>query len=495
MSEIGIQLLLTRLLWPSLLVRERAASELVKLLRDPEQRGKVSDQFLEWMRSLEFESLAANALLIPLRLKRDGISPFPTLESLTDAISHPSILSETILTALGADISKPDWTLGLHSGSPPAGFQIDSYFSSYVKTFVPPVYDLRAQRLEARWGIPFRRQWAYEWNIVRHRAQLGYSEPPHYFLSARAQAGNAYFDTLQSEAFRSGFLRALAWAVDDAKVDAGTLELLALTCCPLDMALWSVTAGPVPLWWPRVAIRDDVVDTAAAEILEAVQQLWQRGSQDSKTRLVYAAGRVATSQDVIYAVEIRSTFQRSLGAERPDLSEVEEFLKNDNVISTLPPGLAIEGVVQSAKPGEHAGGIGDWSLLRVVFRLDPWVVPRWQAPHMYYGCPVLAPYLAPARVTVGSRSNMIVLSAGDSTVCETYFWHNLLREVDVREVPPRTGVYMLANSEIIEEFSRRNNAALCWLVTLHLYHRETSGEFKSSSTHFFLGASNVILPF
>lgn len=491
MSEATIRLLLARLVWPSLLVRERAASELVKLLRDPAVRETVADQFLGWIASLKFESLAANALLIPLRLKREGFDVLPSPESLVAALNCPSLLSEAIFSVLGAKTSTS--TSSLHSGRPQATFEVDSYFNTYVKSFVPPAYDHHARRLEERSGIPFRRQWAYEWSMVRQRTGLGYSEPPHYFLHPRAHTGNVYFDTLQSEAFRSSFLRALAWAIDDQKVDAGT-ELLTLTCCPLDMALWGVVGSPVPDWWPRVTVKDTGIDTAAAEVLQAVRTLWQRGCENPTMRLAFAAGRVATGADVVYALEIRAAFQSFLGGREPELSEVGEFLRDDVSLSTLPPGLATEGCVEPISPSNNTVRIQGWGLIRTVFRLDPWVVPRWQAPRMFYGCLILAPYLGSESVAIASRPDAVVLKIHDNVVCETYFWHDFLREADVRGVPPRSGVYMLADNKLIQDFSDRNNASFCWLVTLNVYHREGFGEFKCSPAYYFLGSSNIIRP-
>ncbi len=101
MSEANIGLLLQRLVWPSLLVRERAASQLVDLLREPASRDAAASQFVGWMKSLKFESLAANALLIPLRLKREGVEPLPPVERLVAALNYPSILSQILFTSLG----------------------------------------------------------------------------------------------------------------------------------------------------------------------------------------------------------------------------------------------------------------------------------------------------------------------------------------------------------------------------------------------------------
>ena len=492
MSEANIRLLFSRLLWPGLLARERAASQLADLLGQSAIRQTVSNDFLDWIGILKFESLAANALLIPLQLKREGVQPLPRVERLIAALRYPSLLSEIILTSLGTEALNSGRLATFHSGRAAANFQINPYFNTYSSSFVPPVYDLRAQWLEDRWGIPFRRQWAYEWDIVRRRVGLGYSEPPRYFLSSRARSGNPYFDTLQSEAFRSGFLRALAWAVVDPKVDAGTADLLALTCCPLDLALWSVAAGSVPQWWPRVSINSNGIDTDAAEALETVERLWRSGCETPGMRLAYAAGSVARSPDVIYTLEIRAAFQRFLGGPEPELSDVAEFLENDVSLSTLQPGLATEGQIEPVDPSKHAAQIDGWVLVKVVFRLDPWVAPRWEAARMCYGCPVLAPYLAATSVNVTCRRDIVTFAAKNNNICQTYFWHDSLREVDVRDVPPRAGVYMLANDEAIRDFSQKNNATFCWLVTLNVYHRERFGGFENSPSRHFLGASNII---
>jgi hypothetical protein len=375
------------------MARERAAVELTNLLKSPDAREGVARRLMSWFSELRFESLVTNALLIPLRLYRETGQIYPSSDQWELALPFPSLLSETMIHDFATD---SPWipVSALHSGTAPSDFKIDEYFETYNSSFVPPIFDIHAAKIDLGKHRSFRRQWAYEWESVRRRAGLGHSEPPHYFLSPGARDSVTVFDTLQSEAFRSGFLRALAWAVEQSLLTRDAAELLALESCPLDLGLWSVVSEAPPAWWPHYSVEREGLDTCSARILEQVRRLWQKACCERGKRLIYAAGRAATGTDSIYALEIRGFFQFFVGGEGPELGEVADFLRRNAGTLTVEPSLAMEGGLEKIDPRRHATELEGWGLLKAVFFATPWVTPRWQASRMWSNCPTLAPYLS-----------------------------------------------------------------------------------------------------
>jgi hypothetical protein len=99
-SPLNLPVLFARMEWPSLLVRERAASQIVALLKNPETCQVTGLALVEWLANRRLESLAANVLLIPLRIKADGVEVTPGIDAYKGAISCPSVLSHVLFNEI-----------------------------------------------------------------------------------------------------------------------------------------------------------------------------------------------------------------------------------------------------------------------------------------------------------------------------------------------------------------------------------------------------------
>lgn len=480
------------MLWPSSLVRERAAVHLSELIRGDATRELASRAFIEWMTGLRYESLMANALLILLRLQRHGTDL--NSKGLVDGFRYPSILSELMFRELIPDHRTTIQFSQLHSETAPEDYEIDPYFEKYSKSFVPPIYELHASRIERFSHIRFRRQWAYEWQLVRRRAGLGYSAPPSYFLSSNERPCHVCFDTLQSEAFRSGFLRALAWAAVNKALDVEVANMLALESCPVDLGLWDVSSVTRPDWWPSVSIIDGGkgVDTTAEEILLAVERMWLRGFDDGDFRLAYASGPIRTNSNVVYRLEIRGVFQRNLGGAEPEVEEVADFVETGTRVRTEIAGLSVGGSLKPVQADDHAANVGGWSLVKAVFELDSWTNPRWQASRWMQGCPIAAPFIADSGLRVTCNDSNVSVGCEDGEICKTFFWNDALREVEFRGDPSRTGVYMVTRAKCIRDFADTFGGTFGWLVTLSLHDHSDWGRPKQATFRRFLGAIKIV---
>ena len=125
-----IELLVDRLRWPAALVRERAASQLGKLIGDGDE--VVRNTLIAWISRQELESLAAIGLLPFLHETARRASSPPTAGELSRACKARSVLSELYLRHLDPSHQPRPW-LCQHSGPPPSGWRKREETSPSVK--------------------------------------------------------------------------------------------------------------------------------------------------------------------------------------------------------------------------------------------------------------------------------------------------------------------------------------------------------------------------
>jgi hypothetical protein len=495
-STPNLSVLFARMEWPSLLVREQAASQIVRLLKSPETREVAGPAFIDWLTKRKLESFAANALLIPLRLKADGADIIHDMDTYETAIGCPSVLSQLLLDQIrGAEYASMEWT-NWHSGDGPPSFQADAYFERYKRAFVPEIYDIRAEQVERDFMIPFRRQWAYECHCLFERARLPKSGPPHYFLrGVRSEDRRVLFDAPQSEVFRSAFLRAIAWAVDVAELLESAAKIFALGSCPLDIGAWKLDPIERPDWWPCVHPTATGLDTTAGEIWREVELLWQRQvNSDTSEILVQASGHVFANDTTIYDLEIFGAFQKFSGGEKPPLDEVIEWLEGSHITRPTKLASTIEGKVQPVAIAEHIRQFDGWSLVPAAFRLMSWCSGRWQADRMLMrGVWTPSPYLVSGVCSIFVSPEMLKVDHDDQTIARWMTWNDHLLDDWYRDIPPPVGECLWVKRDLIARFCERNRANFCWIVRQRSYHRQyTYNPFERAEIFDALGISHIV---
>src|SRR5690242_17379848 len=79
-----------------------------------------------------------------------------------------------------------------------------------------------------------------------------------------------------TEAYRSAFLRTLAWASGDRGVHLGEVLFLAARACPIDFELWPLRPSRRPGWWPYSGKTNASIDVGPGEIWQQIALLWER---------------------------------------------------------------------------------------------------------------------------------------------------------------------------------------------------------------------------
>jgi hypothetical protein len=178
-----------------------------------------------------------------------------SLDDFGSAIQCPSLLSHLIFLELQS--AEPDWSLPEmpHSGTAPVGFRARDLFYEYIRTFVPPIHAIRAEKMEAE-GIGLLRQWAFEWEVLVRRDSPSLSPNAAWRFHGRTEEEHyVSMDFPLSEFYWSGLLRALAWVASLGVVSPTRLWRMAAGVAPVDLGLWKVTPHRPPQWWPSPGSR------------------------------------------------------------------------------------------------------------------------------------------------------------------------------------------------------------------------------------------------
>jgi hypothetical protein len=482
-SEKHLSMLFSRLTWPSPLVRERACTAVARLLLTSPQATAIKVFFLRWLESQHHESMCGVALLALLRAKMDAGDDCPILAADVQAsLPWPSLQSALLLAEYEPDAVVTENLCEWHSGDPSGSFVVNPFFGEFVRNFLPGVYDFWAKELEGRNLIPFRRQWAYEWDIVLRRRSydLSYSSLRYWFGNRETDDRCTAVDVPLSEIYRSAYLRALAWAVDTRKLDRDVANSLAADTVPIDLELWSIRPRPRPDWWPNASLNDARVDAAFGDVWLAVSDLWDRQQTGAAPWgadwvLAHSAGRVRDG-DTPYELSQTACFQKAIGAGEPQASELLEWCSKGDK-TTLRPAtdspIRFAGEILPEAGSNCATTIGGWQVMPVVGHFFASMgISRWQ---WWRGCRGMcgpAAHLVEKGYRFRRDGDSLVFESTGEVIGRWVDWTEELRERLPSTILPSTGQLLLIRREVIERFAAQHRARLCWLVRATAFCRE-----------------------
>lgn len=492
---LGLSFLLSRLTWPSGVIRERACSAVAELIADPVHRPLVLSELMTWIHGQKLESTAAIGLLALARARFYDPSFSLQLADLTAVVRKPSILSWMLINqVLGENAPFPDCA-PLNSGQVPEGFTPDGFFLKYSKAFLPPIYMITAKRLE-RLGVSFVAQWAYEWELLLKELGLTPSEKPLYFAGREERDHYVAFDSLLSEVYRSSYLRSLAYAVTMGFISERESSILAARTCPIDMGLWKLSPSRKPEWWPETDVSTDVLDLVPTKIWAQVKALWAQQFDSASSQVIAcASGRVYDSTSVVYDISIFGLFQKAFGPSRPEPERIVEWCLSGPTVSPQFPSLTIEGVLSRNNPDALIANLADWSLLPCATQLVPWTVPRWQYWRALRGVWVPASYLARSPMILRCHGDSLQLIDGDSVIGEWHDWNSGLHEKADANLTPANGQCLLVDRGLVEAFAEDTKSVFCWVCRLDGFYRKSDYEpFEVFTIYEFCGASGIVIP-
>jgi len=204
-NEIASNLLLLNYKWPDRLARLRTANEIALLLDNEPRFRKL---YLEYLGKQNYEIEITDLLSVLFLAKNKIFSD----EELRNAIKHPSILSDAILSRLGHENDSQREALDYHST-----LTIDDYSASErfekAKDGMAPIYFNIIEDLGNRLDYPLSQHLSAEWDIISTRQDFLYFNPYGFCGDRfyRQDRISCSFSTQTESVVLSAFLRTLSF--------------------------------------------------------------------------------------------------------------------------------------------------------------------------------------------------------------------------------------------------------------------------------------------
>lgn len=309
MTDPSLQLLTSRLSWPSFRVRTEAASQLAALIVSGCPGAKAA--LLTWLASRKLESEAAAALGI---IQAFGLGTYVSPAEVDQSVQAPSLLSEQLFERAfpGAQRERPNVGYAPDDAKPTPTLR--HYFDRHIGQVLPRMYRSRFVDL-GRGGLAMLERWFVEWCWL----QSQFAEPlsgPADFLRGQAPRNNVTNPQVrQTEVYLSAWLRTIAFAVARRGMPKDIGDDLALAALAFNSGL--ATLGPrVRPQWSSGWLRNLERDGSAA----VAQKLWRAASRDLPPNQTLIALRVSETDAMAFAeVTLRKALHRAPLTELADL--------------------------------------------------------------------------------------------------------------------------------------------------------------------------------
>lgn len=490
----SMDVLLSRLTWPSVLVRERAAVALADLMSQEGTFGEqAQNDVMTWIGQQKMESVAVLGILTLCRLADQNPHKLPELGKINRELRKPSLLSFELLHFLyGDDVAKPDWTQ-CHSGEPTPNFEAPEFFEKFRTNFLPPIYSTWIKEVQDRTLLPMFKQWAFEW--AQLVSSLGHKPSAQVLdFQGRSPGLRMLVDFPLSEVYRSAYLRSLAWAVTKGRLPEETAFYLAHEACPVDLGLWRVQPGPKPPWWPKPKVPSGTIDTVPAELSTVLSRLWDKKHDIFQGNALLAADGSFVCGTDTYSLSIRAVFQAAHGPVPGDPKEIMKACDEARGEHTGQD-VCFAGALKSINPGDISLVSHDWSVLPASIYVRPRVFPRWQYWRGYRGIQIPAPFIASEEISFRCEPDSIRVFNGDTQIGTWQDWTDGVTEEFENDLPHLHGWALCTSWDLVDKFSRISRSTFSWISEVKGFHREHEHEkFREFSTYQLHGTTNLILP-
>jgi len=459
---------LSRLTWPSGMVRERACVAIARLLIDPTFGSEMSSHLLRWIGEQSLETMQVVGLLPFFRAKIESNEfQIPTADQLTSILHCPSILSWILVHELTSHNQSINWRR-LYSKQPDSKFVSDPFFREYSKSFLPPIYAIIADKIESETGAEFTKQWSFEWqSICEELGKKPSTEPVHF--RGREDCAIMAFDSELSEVYRSAYLRVLAWAVDVCAISEDYARVLALKTLPIDTGLWQIRPSSKPDSWPEDSPSE--INDWTDQIWLSVSKLWDTQKEGmSGWRILQAGGRVHEGAD-LYDLDIFGVFKRGNTTLR-ELSQLVKFYRYANKIKAYPVTSKLSGQIGNPDAETLESNLNSSGILPAACKIESWTIPRWQYWRGYRGVWITAPYLGAAPISIRCCEDGLIIRDRDVIIGKWRDWTTRLTEKASTSLSPSTGQYLIAPLDKISSYAENNDLVFSWICCITKFHHE-----------------------
>ena len=478
----NLDILFSRLLWPSPLVRERAATAISLLLRVSPKKETIFWRLLQWLHNQKLESTIAIGLL-PI-LHATGEQPedvaYIQTQHIVEHLPCTSLVIETLVTEIAAALNQSITLKPCRPTIPevPSGFKPPDYFNSTIRTVLPQIYADMGESIQDEFHADFVTRWAYTSEDLKKRYGIkeGFDDVNYY--------GNVHspiltgMSTTASEVHRSSFLRVLQYYRDREIIPEEISRHYTYMTLPVDLSFWRVRPGRAPVWWPGIG--EDVqgdIDLINAEIRDAITQLIRK---EGDFRVLALEGAVRSpagwSDDLASRVTLVGFACQVTGDNIPEPASLDMSLLRSPYITLDPlktqhPFSILEQHDEHEQVGRALIVQGDLILYPLVARLETLSVNLWQWYRGYH-----LPFALSSDISEGldmhTDETCWYYKAEESVVARGGDWLEGLKERYKPNYEIPHGTYLEIDTDYLTEYLNRNSCKLGYILEINHYYRE-----------------------
>ena len=467
--------MLSRLAWPSGMVRERACVAIADLLFDSRCAEITKRRLINWIRTQSLESILSIGLIIFLYNKTAHADyMLPSKEAITDAITKPSLLSHMILKELFPDETISIDIQSMNSGQVPDEFDISPFFIKYSRNFLPPVYMDIIEHIESEKGVPLVKQWAFEWNkILESEGKNPSAQTLNFFYENEYSDYTVVRDVYLSDIYRSAYLRTISWSIASETISEIDGKFLAIQTSSIDLGLWFLKSNLRPNWWPMHKTSLESTDIPA-QVWDLTNTIWKKQQTSMDDWIIAEASGYVYKGNILYDLEINGFFQKNTDEYNYDLELLSNQYHKINEINYDPfgTGLIFQGIIEPRSIDSFKTHFGD--IIPASCFIRPLTSPRWQFWRMYRQIWFPNPCISPHLLAFQCSNKAIIVTDFEEIIGKWVDWRDILREKATANLPPLTGQYLQIKRDKINEFMQENDLIFCWICRLIKYERDHS---------------------
>lgn len=505
-----IDVLIQRLLWPSTLIRERAANSLAWLFCYSSKREEIFNRFLLQLRMQTMESIVAIFLLPIFRafqIQENKIDlSYINFEKIANSLSVGSIIINKLLEEL-AGVMKANLTEITWPGYAPIthyedAYEINEFFQKHIMGFLPPIYYSWAQKIESQSSKNFIKQWSFTSDVLINENKIERNVEVARFQGDEKGPTITGFSTKLSEVYRTAFIRVIQQFFAEGLLHEDYYLEYAYATLPIDLSFWKINPSKIPEWWPKLKS----LNTSSITQVNFEPSIESLIEQTNNSNIIlFAEGSIPpfdgwNGNNPEHFFTLIGFAYRVEGSDTPEAEKVAEILVNDPARITLIPSKTshpfnffdnysdLYPIHTSPKP------VDDLILYPLVVRCKGLVISLWQYFRYFNKFTILTPYIQRDLLPYIEK-NSYSYRIGDTKVAFASDWLEGLQERNDSELPLPHGQWLEIEKPFIDSILTSNGLRLGYLLKSTSFHRkDVYSDVETLEQFRLINVSGIILP-
>ena len=491
------EILFSRLLWPSPIVRERAASAIAELLLNEKYGEENLQKLCNWLENQKLETTIILGLLPFLKaIRKNKNNLKDRLLPILSAIKVPSLLSFTLIKEIqnelicDIEVSFEKLSIPKELEQCPSDHTPDDFFIKFIKSFIPPVYWDNANFLEKKYGVNFIQQWSWEFEkLIKNLNIPKEHETVMYYHGMEHQPFLVGLSSKISEIYKSSFLRTLALFYKQNKIPDWAYYVYSYKIGPIDVAFWETLPQRPPEWWPRFSEfpQDQQIDTVSPQAITLIENLVNSIclSKDTSEIVLAARGPIQPAEGwvqnkLFVEFSIHGFAYKTLEPHLPKDEEIANYVlwKSfwiPNPYTQKPFTFFDNPHDAHFEPEEFHWKLGGLLIVPLVSRLETLTINLWQ---WFKEFPIggllgLSKPLIDNSINFATEKNKWKYTSFDGkNISKGYWWLMGIVERQDNESPIPAGQILTVNRDWLLSFLEKNKLRLGFVVEVKFLSKE-----------------------